>query len=797
MRKIILIILLIPLLFMLDFYYVNKAVDFSRIYPFHRVFKENNFVYKVDFKKDIIPEGSVIIKIEGAQVDEKNFISTLKKYGEKKELRVAYRHNGLQETKTIVKEDINKGYLTYLLLLLLFANVYFIWGLFIFMINPYLYHGKIYFAGNLVISMLYFQLCEISVFRDFRILFIIAGLILGYLIILLGYNISNERMPVKIKIISAVFNILYFIFSSYRIYKDPHNLLPLIFLLFYIIFCITIAAGKIVSKSRTEKNPFIIKRNMILIFSIIISYIIPCTAILVSIYTKLSMPIPFMISFTLLTPLLVGNGIMQSTYYGLMHFRYETKSIVVMNGLVAIAVVLLLGSFYFTGNYIFYKSIHFYIVLLLIVFLFHALYLFNRNQLINGFRQKAEFAYSLQNIAELASSPEDLYYKLKNIFSEIMHLTAIRDLELVLFNNLVVDEYYINLDKYIEILPLNSDLARFLKVNKRPFLTYQLIQSSTLREDVVKFLDKRNVTLVLPVFKEKELILALLIGEKAEIKNDRIFSNHEIKYFIAVAEQLNQIIENDRLYRNYVTQKRYEKELDNASYVQLRLFPKVVPDRHRGLDINFYFRPYLRIIGDYFDFINIDEGRTAVIIGDVSGHGLSASMILSAINSITYSMLREGMSLEKTFAEINFFLNNTFKGIELFTLFIGIFNNSSKEMEYVNAGHIYPVLIRKNTGEVIFIESRGKILGADREVNYSSSRIKLHSHDELILYTDGIVEIINERTGERLDDKRFIKIIKDNINASVDVKINAVEKDINYFNEAIKDDITIIGVEIR
>ena len=131
-RKIILIILLIPLLFMLDFYYVNKAMDFSRIYPFHRVFKENNFVYKVDFKKDIIPEGSVIIKIEDAPVDEKNFISTLKKYGEKKELRVAYRHNGLQETKTIVKEDINKGYLTYLLLLFIIRECLFHLGTFYF-----------------------------------------------------------------------------------------------------------------------------------------------------------------------------------------------------------------------------------------------------------------------------------------------------------------------------------------------------------------------------------------------------------------------------------------------------------------------------------------------------------------------------------------------------------------------------------------------------------------------------------------------------------------------------------------
>ncbi len=797
MRAVIVNIILIPILFLLDFYYIDKAMNFSEIYPFNRVYMENSFVYKTDLSKDVVPRGSVIVKIENDPVDAKNFISILRKHGDKEVLSVTYSLKGVSWTKEIIKESINRGYYTYLLLILLFANVYFIWGLFVFMINPYQYQGKIYFICTTVISILYFQLCEIFIFRDYQILFVAAGLILGYLVVLLGYNIANQKMPRKLALLFIIVNILYFGFVSYQLYRYPYQPLPLISMLFYLVSCMVISAWKMISANRTAENPFLKRRNLIIIASVIISYIIPSIAVIISLFTGLSLPVPFILSFMLLTPLLVGNGILQSTYYGLMHFRYDTISIVIVNSLAVFAGAVLLGSFYFTADYTFYKSAHFYIVLLFFIFLFHFLFLFNRRNLNIGFRQKTEFAYSLQNIAELASSPEELRYKLKNIFSEIKNLTAVKDLKLVIFKNLIVDEYYINLDEFIEILPLNSDLARFLNVNKKPFMKYQLIESSTLREDVVKFLDKRDVILVLPVFKDRELLLALLIGEKKGAGTDQIFSNHEIQYFIAVAGQFNQIIENDRLYRDYVTQKRYEKELDNASYVQLRLFPKVVPDRQRGLDINFYYRPYLRIIGDYFDFINIDDNRTAVIIGDVSGHGLSASMILSAINSITYSMLREGMSLDKTFAEINFFLNNSFKGVELFTMFIGIFDRASKVMEYINAGHVFPVLVRKETGEIEFIESRGKVLGADPDVKYFSSGITLGTGDELILYTDGIVEIINEATGERFDEKRFIKIIKDNLKANVDAKINAVEKDIDYFNEAIKDDITIIGIEIR
>ncbi|MCU0821201.1 MAG: serine/threonine-protein phosphatase [Spirochaetes bacterium] len=797
MRAKVLNILLIIVLIALDFYYVKKAADFSRIYPFNRVFRENNFVYKVDFSRDVIPGDSVIVKIEDDAVDSGNFIPVLKKYGGKKDLRVSYKSGEREETRVFVKDNINRGYFSYLLLILLFANVYYIWGLFINLINPYQYQGRIYFFCTIVISILYFQLCELFVFRDYILLFLISGLILGYFIILLGFNISNQKVPGKIKISIFAFSGLYLLFYLNQMMKGSNNILPLIFLLFYLILCMAFSAGKIVLKSREMEKGFIVKRNYIFVLSIIISYIIPCTAIVISLYTGADLPVPYLLSFTLLTPLLVGNGIVQSTYYGLLHFRSETRPIIFINSAVVLAGTVLLASLFFTGGLFFYKMIHFYIVLIFLFFMFHAIYLLNRKYLAVGFKLKAEFAYSLQNIAELASSPEDLYYKLKNIFPEIMKLTKISDLKLVLFKNLVVDEFYINLDEYIEILPFNSDLAKFLYINKKPFIKYQLMETSTLREDVVKFLDKRDVTLVMPVFKGKELLLALLIGEKEGSRSDMLFFNHEIQYFIAVAGQLNQIIENDRLYRDYVTQKRYEKELDNASYVQLRLFPKVVPNRQRGLDINFYYRPYLRIIGDYFDFINIDDYRTAVIIGDVSGHGLSASMILSAINSVTYSMLREGMTLEKTFAEINFFLNNTFKGIELLTLFIGIFDRSSKEMEYINAGHIFPILIRREKKEVSFIENRGKILGADSDMIYSSSAIKLDSGDELILYTDGIVEIFDECRGERLDDERLMKIIKDNINENVDGKINAVEKDINYFNDSIKDDITIIGVEIR
>ena len=236
--------------------------------------------------------------------------------------------------------------------------------------------------------------------------------------------------------------------------------------------------------------------------------------------------------------------------------------------------------------------------------------------------------------------------------------------------------------------------------------------------------------------------------------------------------------------------------MDNASYVQLRLFPRTTPDEERGLDVSFFYRPYLRVIGDYFDFFDVDEDRTAVIVGDVSGHGLSAAMILSAVNSIAYAMIRENKSIEETFKEINDFLLSNYRGMELITLFVGIYDRITREMIYINAGHNSPVVIKKNKKELRHIENRFKVLGADPDAEYFSSRYVFDRTDEIFLYTDGLVDLYDEESKERLNDVRLFAILLENIEESIDGKLIEIEKNIKKYGNVIKDDITIVGVRI-
>ncbi|MDY6969922.1 MAG: PP2C family protein-serine/threonine phosphatase, partial [Spirochaetota bacterium] len=170
---------------------------------------------------------------------------------------------------------------------------------------------------------------------------------------------------------------------------------------------------------------------------------------------------------------------------------------------------------------------------------------------------------------------------------------------------------------------------------------------------------------------------------------------------------------------------------------------------------------------------------------------------LSVVSSITHVMLQEKKSISETLEEINHYLNFRCDGVELVTFFISIYNKKTKEFEYINAGHRTPILIKKDTGELSFLEGKASILGALPNVDYSSSTLTFNRGDEMILYTDGLVEIYNDNTGEDYNDETLMRTISESIDLEIEDKLNSIIEKINLFkNGSIRDDIIIIGIEV-
>ena len=791
------IVIIISTLAVLNIYFFKSALKFSKIYPLKQIIIGNHLTGNIGSNESSLPFNSSIVKIENEDADAGNVSPLLSIYADKAELKISLEKDGSIYEKTITKtQHINHDYLIFLCFLLLFGNLHYVWGTIVHIMRPYEIRTILFSLSSFAMGLFYFVLIERFTYGGNNLVFAAIVLIAGYLLIQLGSNLTNRSVNKIVSLSMTLFAGIIIIYSMISIYLNMHiDEIAYIALLTYVSLCSLFIIYRLIYGIINGKYAFIIWRNIVLLISIFAGFSIPILNILLSAFSGQSLPIYVSTSLSLLFPLIAGHSFLRYNIYdfsGFKVFQLNDIKLLTYNIILAVLTSVLLYSILTLSSLSYHAYLYKISAFTIIILLFNGERLLLRTIRHSGFENKNIYAFSSQKIAEIISSSQNIDQKLINIYMEISGLTKATSVKLILFIN-DQDEYYYDLSSHIETLPKNSDLFTLINLHKGIILKYALIRSSAIENRIYHFFNKKKFIFAIPMVEKDEVRGALLIGEKQE---KGFYSDADIHFFQSVMYQISQLIEIDKLYKEYIIKKQYEKELDNASYVQLRLFPKAAL-KDRGIYISFFYRPYLRVIGDYFDFFKVDDDRTAVIIGDVSGHGLSTAMVLSAVNGITHAMLAEEKKFETAFVEINNYLNNSYRGIELITLFIGIFNRRTKVMEYINAGHGAPVLINKRENKIRPIEGRSKILGADPGAQYSASRIQLEKDDELILYTDGVMEIYNEKTGVNMDEEKFIQIILDNIDKDIDGKIIEIEKNIKFHSKDIKDDITIIGVKVQ
>jgi sigma-B regulation protein RsbU (phosphoserine phosphatase) len=219
--------------------------------------------------------------------------------------------------------------------------------------------------------------------------------------------------------------------------------------------------------------------------------------------------------------------------------------------------------------------------------------------------------------------------------------------------------------------------------------------------------------------------------------------------------------------------ERLQSEIEIAREVQNQLYPKSIPAT-RTLRLTALCTPARMVSGDYYDYLRIDDGRVALSIGDVSGKGISAALLMATLQSSLRAQLRSTIevaapssapacarhfSTAQLVSELNQHLY-TFTAPEKFaTFWLGIYEDETGMLTYTNAGHLPPVLLRD--GRATPLEINGTIVGAFPFSQYEESRIELRPGDLLACYTDGITEPENEY-GEMFGDERLIELIEKN-----------------------------------
>jgi serine phosphatase RsbU (regulator of sigma subunit) len=237
--------------------------------------------------------------------------------------------------------------------------------------------------------------------------------------------------------------------------------------------------------------------------------------------------------------------------------------------------------------------------------------------------------------------------------------------------------------------------------------------------------------------------------------------------------------------------RRIEKDLTQAAEIQKRLLPGD-PPRFGNFDIAGANIPCYEVGGDYYDFIPIDADRLGVVIADVSGKGISASLLMASLRAALLAEVKPGFDIAGMAGRLNDFVHRSTDSKSFITFFFGAIDRRTGDLHYVNAGHNPPFVVRKS-GEIVALGTSGFALGMFPGVSFEPGTVRLEAGDTAVLFTDGIPEARNA-VGKEFTEVRLRDLVADRRNLAAGEICREVLEEAHSFAAATEpcDDITLV-----
>lgn len=277
------------------------------------------------------------------------------------------------------------------------------------------------------------------------------------------------------------------------------------------------------------------------------------------------------------------------------------------------------------------------------------------------------------------------------------------------------------------------------------------------------------------------------------------FTQAEFMIFNALGGIIGLAIENRRFLKERLEKERMERQLSLAHDVQRRLLPDDVR-APAGYQLAGAGRPCEDLSGDYYDVIHLADGRVALVVGDVSGHGIGPALYMASTRALIHALLGEGSDVLKVVETLNRFLARDMPDSAFMSLFLGVLDPERRLLTYGSAGHNPPLLVRASGG-MEQLRCTGPVLSVFEDAPYRlSGEIPLGSGDALVLYTDGIYEAHDEK-GEMYGEERFHASLEGHVRADkdADAVVAGVIDDLSGFcaGHPLDDDITCLVLRVE
>jgi sigma-B regulation protein RsbU (phosphoserine phosphatase) len=350
------------------------------------------------------------------------------------------------------------------------------------------------------------------------------------------------------------------------------------------------------------------------------------------------------------------------------------------------------------------------------------------------------------------------------------------------------------------VLPAQASSVRFMLNSNEPARLYRndpdawYLMAGTAER---RALDLLNAELLVPLPGRNRLMGIMCLGPK---RSEAAWSRTDMQVLQTVARQTGLALEVSELAHSLAAEaaqrERVNREMEIAREVQERLFPQFMPDIPGG-SVAGGCRAALGVGGDYYDVFPLEDGRVGLAIGDVSGKGISAALLMASLRaSLRGVTLDNPRDFAMLMHKVNRLVYEASASNRYATFFFAAFDPKTRRLECVNAGHNPPVVLRN--GEVIRLEADGPVVGLLPFAPYTEQEMMLEPGDLLILYTDGISEAMTH-ADEEWGEERMIASALAVRNKSATEILGTMLADADKFTAGAPqhDDMTILVLQLE
>ncbi len=346
-------------------------------------------------------------------------------------------------------------------------------------------------------------------------------------------------------------------------------------------------------------------------------------------------------------------------------------------------------------------------------------------------------------------------------------------------------------DETIEEVRISRTVMEEVLQNRKSVLTADAQHDPRYASQTMALLGIRSV-LAVPLSVNEDDVFGLVYADSPT--NEATFSEEHLNILTTLASVAAIRVENARLLEERFERERMERELELATEIQQRFQPSAPPIiegyEFQGISFSCY-----EIGGDYYDFIPRHDGKMLIALGDVSGKGTAAALLMSSLHAAIHGQVAAKTPLVEIVGSVNRYLCENTPTNRFVTLFVAELNTNDGSLKYINAGH-NPPLIGRVSGAIEQLASGGFPLGIMPFAEYEIGETSIASGEALLIYSDGVSEAANLK-GEEFGMERLTQVVSKNLSSSASGLRDKVESALSTFtqNAPAGDDITLVIVK--